>query len=210
MVMRVAEVPGRGPLSLRLRRETGDLHHALETGLGLLDADLDVERYAEILHAFLDVYGAMEAHPAYRSAWRRLGLDPAPRRKLAWLRRDLSRLPAAPGGRPGEEVPLRLESWPEGLGAAYVTEGSTLGGRTLVRTFARRTAVGAPALPTLFFEGYGRRTGPRWTEFTGALDALSLTRGEADGAIAGARHLFALLAERAGVGPPGATRPGPP
>src|SRR4051812_1557115 len=68
---------------------------------------------------------------------------------------------------------LRVESAAAGLGAAYVVEGATLGGRYILS----RLDEAVPTSARTFFEGYGSRTGAMWRAFCEALARHSATTG---------------------------------
>src|SRR3954471_20825041 len=74
------------PLRQELKRETADLHRRLEIDLGLLEAELSLDRYRRVLEFFFGFY-APSMLPLRRGwrAWRRRGprsayrCEPAPR-----------------------------------------------------------------------------------------------------------------------------------
>ena len=52
---------GASPLRQELRRETADLHRRLEIDLRLLDSELSLDRYRQVLELFLGFYAPIEA-----------------------------------------------------------------------------------------------------------------------------------------------------
>lgn len=86
--------------------------------------------------------------------------------KTGWLAEDLEFFGAGPEQR--AELPRcaelpSLDSRPAWLGAAYVVEGSTLGGQVLSRHLA--THLGLHDGGGRYFRSYGSEVGPRWQEF---------------------------------------------
>ncbi|GAO45554.1 biliverdin-producing heme oxygenase [Flavihumibacter petaseus] len=80
-------------------------------------------------------------------------------------------------------------------GAAYVIEGSTLGGRVIIRQIEpllRESGIGDAMT---FFTGYGAETGPRWKAFLDALLAFADQPGNQERIIAGANSTFAAIFE---------------
>lgn len=152
----------------RLRSETRQAHERLEAGLDLMRPDLDMSRYAAILKRFWGFWRAWE--PAVETA---LG-DPGftrERRRLHLIERDLEMLghgaaiptlpvcPRLPG----------LRGTAEALGSMYVLEGSTLGGRHVLRHLGRTLGIG-PDGGGGYFGGYGERTGSMWRSFGARLE----------------------------------------
>lgn len=123
-------VPSRGgsretgsSLLAQLRRATAARHRRLDDGLALGHATLTRERYAAFLEGSLRVLVLLE--PALRK-WPR-AYDPSPR--IECLREDLRAL-----GGDVDPVPAHVHvpaNAAAAFGAAYVVEGSALGGRVL-------------------------------------------------------------------------------
>ncbi|GAA4332771.1 biliverdin-producing heme oxygenase [Flaviaesturariibacter amylovorans] len=150
-----------------MKQETDQRHRALEARLEPQLARLSsVDAYAQLLRTFYGFYAPLET--AIESVLPgNLLPDLAGRRKAALLLGDLQAI-----GQPAEHIPLcappPLESPAAAFGALYVLEGSTLGGRFIVRMIS--TAL--PDLPEsalTFFRGYGPDTGPMWLRFQAAL-----------------------------------------
>jgi heme oxygenase len=125
--------------------------------------------YAGMLTAMLGLHEPLERQLAALPALAALRLDLPGRRKAHRLRADLADLAAAGTPEPREvpEVALHLEDVPSSLGALYVLEGSTLGGRVLREQARHRLG----DVPTAFLDGYGQQTGRRWKQVRIALDA---------------------------------------
>jgi len=88
--------------------------------------------------------------------------------KAGWLADDLRAFDDGPMAPAGHAPPLTPAS---ALGALYVVEGSTLGGRLIERHLHRTLGV-TPASGARFYHSYGEERGARWITFKAALDAF--------------------------------------
>ncbi len=162
---------------LRLKGETADLHARVEASLRLATR-ADYARYLSIMADMHDAYDPMFRDMPEPLVAGRLG-------KSARARADLTALGAV-------TTPLRL-SMPrlgndEALGALYVLEGSSLGGRVLLRMLRERHG---QELPVSYLEGYGAATSSMWRALASALDACAGDAQVADRIVAGASQCFA-------------------
>lgn len=162
-----------------LRDETAHLHDALESALGLVDEDLTFEHYVAVLVGFDAVVAPVEARIAQRLP-SRLAPFFAGRRKahrlrddLAWLQsnRPESIAAAARAELQRVDTPAALpESLPaihtvaEALGAMYVLEGATLGGRFITRHLERHLGL-SNGRGYSYFCAYGTEVGAMWQQF---------------------------------------------
>lgn len=187
-------VPSRRPRSERpgllpaLRSRTAESHLRVESRL--FPAALESRgRYAGMLAALLALHQPLEAaFRPFRSEFAALGVDLDERGKTAALQSDLARLPGARQLVAPRRPPL--PDLPTALGAFYVLEGSTLGGRVLLPQARERLG----DVPTDFFAGYGDQTGRRWKATRSALVAGVVRAPDPDAAeaalIAGAAATF--------------------
>ena len=172
----------RPPILERLKRETRAAHERLESGLDILRAPLDRDRFLRLLERFWGFHAVWE--PAVGRA---LGDDAflAPRLKLHKLEADLLSL-----GRTPEQI-VRLPRCFEAallaplprrpaaaLGTLYVLEGSTLGGQVISR--ALKTASWLPQSGLTYFDPYGPRTGAMWRDFRDYAAARSTPAADAE------------------------------
>lgn len=171
-------------LLLHLRERTRGAHERLETGLDVLGRGHDRDAYAGLLAGFRSVYAPLERAVDGCPATSSLVPDWPARRKTGWLDEDLARLgvpvppdAAVPAVRTAEDV----------AGAAYVMEGATLGGATVLR---RLESAWTEPLPHRFFTSYGADRGRRWREFRRRVDAAGL---DVDATVASAGRTFAAF-----------------
>jgi heme oxygenase len=179
-------------LAVVLRRETADLHRAVEClpiMTRLTSEAVTREDYLDYLRALAGVYATVEASlfaaldEGLRDA---LGV----REKLPAILDDLTEQghPHVPSSSP--------EQAPTGPGAAvggiYVLEGATLGGRVIAKHLRR--CLGADLGPAAFLDFHGEHASAAWKRFAGILDGLP-AEGSVDSAevVAGARSTFALI-----------------
>ena len=154
-----------------------------------------IEGYTELLQALARVHGAFEQSFA-RFDWTQLGIDIEERKRMRWLAEDLTALAAT------IEYPAPLTAAPENLfealGALYVLEGSTLGGRIV---FEQATALSGITgwHGARFFYGHGQRTGRLWRDFLDVLNRSASARSaEADCIELGAVRAYAEFVARLG------------
>lgn len=171
----------------RLRRETRELHEAVERDVDIARCLSSREAYRSLLMRWWGFLVVTE--PAMAAV-----LDPglfAHRRKIDLLRRDLERLglseadiasiPICDTATPRTEV--------EALGALYVLEGSTLGGQIIARMAVE--ALGAD-VPLGFYHPYGPKAGVMWRDCRSALSERAAPAAE-DIILAWAKMTFEQL-----------------
>lgn len=155
-----------------LLKDGTQAHHArAEAAMPVMDADLPLARYVEVLQALHGLYVPLERRLG-RHDWRALGLEWEPRRKAPLLAHDLRQLgltAAAIDALPLATALPALATPCEGLGALYVLEGATLGGQLVRRHVGRVLGVTAER-GGAFFTAYGERVGPMWRTFRAFLD----------------------------------------
>jgi heme oxygenase len=157
----------------RLREETQTLHEQTEQLLfvdALRGGTLTADEYYQLLLTHFAYHSALETaidmHSVFFAAY-----EPESRRKTPWLQTDLAQLQLAP---PTTQSSV-FEGWSPSalLGAAYVGEGSMLGGKTVWHYLQHSSAI----LPLLdnarFYRGYGPETGPKWKAFLAFLSQQS-------------------------------------
>ena len=173
----------------RLREETRPEHEATEAAMPLTEPGLTMKTYKDALRLLLPVLRSWENWAAANAPARVRPLLMA-RRRSQWLQADLLALGEAHTPVPGREIePVRWVSALGGrspdpnldpstaefeaafLGALYVLEGSTLGGRLIARH--AESALGlTPGLGDAYFRGHGDETGKLWRETTEIIAAV--------------------------------------
>lgn len=190
-----------------LRSRTQATHTALEelplSRVMMTDA-LTGDAYARYLQAAAVMHRAVETtvFPAVSAVIS----DTADRRKLPLLERDLRET----GAQPVDAEPFFDAGYETGapfnLGIAYVIEGSSLGGRFLLKSV--RKTLGETAA-TAYFDAYGERTGSMWKAFLQQLGTWHAQASSADreamlrGAVYGFGRTAALFGRFSGEAIPG-------
>lgn len=149
----------------RLRQETRLLHEQTEQLFyteALRNGILSAKDYRHLLRTHLVFHQALEKaidkHPDFFQDY-----EPEGRRKTPWLIDDLTYLAETIP----DPMPTLFADWsPVALmGAAYVGEGSMLGGVVIGRLLQQNEAVNLLAERTRFYQGYGAATGSHWKRF---------------------------------------------
>lgn len=171
----------------RLRRETRELHEAIERDVDIARCLQSRDAYRSLLTRWWGVLAVTE--PAMAAV-----LDPglfAHRRKIELLRCDLKRLGLSAADI--ASIPLCNAATPrseaEALGVLYVLEGSTLGGQIIARMAIE--ALGAD-VPLSFYHPYGRKAGVMWRDCRSALSQRATPAAE-DIILAWAKNTFEQL-----------------
>jgi len=168
-----------------LREATLEHHREAERHVRILDPDATIATYTRYLVRMYGFHAAIERVFADHDALSRAGFDPAARCKTPLLAADLHELGLDPNLLERSALP-DLDSLARALGAAYVIEGSTLGG-----TFIRARLV--LDVPLRFLAGYGAATGAMWKVFGAICDRELASQAARDEAVAAARETFTAL-----------------
>ncbi len=116
----------------------------------------------------------------------------AERGKVSLLSADLAALRLAPLAAPCPMPGDVVTSAAAALGAMYVLEGSTLGGRVIERHCAGPLGV-SPVHGGAFYHGYGARTGALWQAFGAVLESHDTDARRRAAMLHGARSCFGAL-----------------
>ena len=193
----VALVDDTSTLSAQLRAETAPLHRQVEALLGLPGVIRTTHDYRMWLGRFLGLYEPLEHLLARFPEWDDISLAPWSCNQSSAIAGDLAALGIDPAGvaHVPEVLLPKLPTFAHALGALYVLEGATLGGRLILRDVEAR--IGAQiAGATQFFGGRGDTVDPMWQSFRATLDAFGRERSllRAD-VVTGAQRVFrAILA----------------
>ena len=182
-------------LSAQLREHTAPLHREIETLLRLPGAICSRADYQDWLGRFLGLYDPLQRALVTFSEWESLGLLMSARDHTGCLVDDLVALGIDPRELPraSPELLPDLPTFGHALGALYVIEGATLGGRLILRDIEPRVDASI-AGATRFFGGRGETVGPMWQGFRVALDEFGLKRPQlCAGVVAGAERTFQAM-----------------
>ena len=185
-------------LPSRLRRETADLHSAIETATGLpqtVCSRLDYQRLLTHLLGFHQAAESVLADSRWNTGWEEHGLDPRRHQRSHLIEDDL-RAMQAPRHPPATAF-TGINNFPGALGCLYVVEGSALGGRMIAPMI--RAAIGD--VPLTFFTGSGRAHPSPWRAVIGALRQFGCGSDCGD-VVDGARTTYAAFERFATVSPP--------
>ena len=184
-----------------LRAATRRCHERLDAGLAEVLAALDVATYADHLRRQAILIAPLEdavAAAVADDAALHVAVDA--RRRAALLVVDRRRLADDHSTEPGIAEPEHggsavvpaLASIPAALGAWYVLEGSTLGGRVVTRLV--RDALGSDA-PVDFLSSGGADVVARWAQTRALLAARLVTETDVAVAVAAATAVFGAFTE---------------
>ena len=184
-----------GELRLRLRAATAQIHERLHGHAGLgaaASGRMALADYRLLLARLWGFHKAFECAIEEAACGLDLPIDMKARARAPMLEADLATL-----GCSAAEIPrlphcdymFRPRSAPACLGALYVVEGSTLGGRHIARALAGLFE-GAEGEGRKFFLGYGAAHGAMWRGFLEQLDLLTGDEAREAEAIEGAVRTF--------------------
>lgn len=179
------------PLLDELRTKTHKLHSKLEREsyfADLMKAELSCGQYVAVLNSLNVLLAAlepaMEAHLTNR--------DYVYKPRLWCVQSDLEALGYSPvSDIPQRTISQRTMTDHEAMGAAYVIEGSTLGGKILHKRLQKQDFI-ANANALSYFSFYKENT---WSDYINWLEKQSLSHAEYAGVCAGAISAFELLLE---------------
>lgn len=148
----------------RLRNETKTSHQQLEKAtIPYIKQSTNEQAYAHVLKMFYGYFKPVEEH-IQSLVDDTILEDIKERRQSGAILEDLKAIGAGEASAVSEALPV-LQNIPQALGAMYVLEGSTLGGRFISQMLAKqlnRSAENGIA----FFSGYGEQTDTKWKKFT--------------------------------------------
>lgn len=149
----------------QLKESTQPSHQALEKKMvSMIKTIRTRQDYVNFLKLMYGYYSALERRVQDYVSDMEIGK----RRKAERLLEDISYFEAS--GTPDicHDLPP-ISSHAEALGAMYVMEGSTMGGKTIARMIEGQAGINGPS-GFSFFNGYGEETGRMWEEFKAFLN----------------------------------------
>lgn len=181
---------GSARAALREATEAAHLRlHAIPAFEALAAGRITRPAYAALLRRKLGFHAALEARLAEAPDLALFGVDLAARRRSHLLRADLAWLGADDAA---ELAPLaRCGTAAAALGALYVAEGSTLGGRHLARALDTILPPGADG--RRFLLGHGERHGEMWRACCAAIERCGAEPAARARMIAAAHDTFAAF-----------------
>ncbi|SFQ42378.1 biliverdin-producing heme oxygenase [Flavobacterium akiainvivens] len=188
------------PLFLEnLRNLTAQSHTALEAlpvSESVVNPAITNAEYANYLNLMHDVVKDVEENIFPLIATVITDLDA--RKKVAHIEADLAFLGHAKDGYQKVLTGNLQNITPAfALGVAYVVEGSTLGGRVILKNI--NTALGHDAENgAAFFSGYGGQTGSMWKGYLAPFTAFEAENNAGAEIIAGANHAYDAIAAHFG------------
>lgn len=191
--MSTTTISGRGFLE-RLRNATADSHtklEALPVSMSIMNPDVTNNEYSLYLSLMQDVVWDAEqnVYPVLSTIIN----DLQARKKHHFINHDLQTLGvtqsadySAPFSSSGPYSPAFS------LGIMYVVEGSSLGGRVILKNI--KAALGHDEdAGARYFAGYGGQTGSQWTHFLEMMTAYETEHDCAHEIIAGADFAFTAI-----------------
>jgi len=177
----------------QLRANTADSHKNLESlpvSVSITSPTVTAEAYAHYLQLMHDVIYDTETHifPLLQNIFP----DLEERRKLQLIDEDLTFLNHT---KTDSKLPftenLKTFSVPFAIGILYVVEGSSLGGRFILKNL--QSALGYEENGVSYFNGYGNKTGSSWKNFLNVLTEYEEKNGDSEAIIAGADFAFQAI-----------------
>ena len=174
----------------RLKTATAAQHSEIEEIIDVRNCGNTLGSYRNLIKLFYGVHAAWEplarrqfdaALPGFFNSRRKVPLLEDDLLGLGLSLQDIRCLPRC-------DALADPRSFAATLGAAYVFEGSTLGGRILSRKFQEQLRV-----PATYFSSYGDNTGPMWSEFRDVVERFVAHTLVDDEVIEGATSTFAVL-----------------
>ena len=173
-----------------LKQLTAEKHQQLEAlMLPCLTSITQRRQYIQLLHSFYGYFKPVEdaVAPFMNNA---VMPDWHLRRKAQSILLDLATLEQSNESiRLATHLPC-IQTLPQALGALYVMEGSTLGGRGITKMLLKNEAAGLQPEHLQFFAGYGSQTGPMWTTFVNVLNSFQFTEAEMEQMVEAANQTF--------------------
>lgn len=179
-----------------LREQTQPIHKALEAiplSMALLSDTLSLSQYTHYLQAMYPVIRDVEQQvfPIVKS----LLPDLPQRMKQHLLEQDLKGLNTEiPTGASPLQDDLPTLTIAQAMGLMYVIEGSTLGGRVILKSLDKNLGLSAEN-NAAYFSGYGAGTGLLWKAFLEHLTNYAVNENKQQEVIAGAEMGFAAIYE---------------
>jgi heme oxygenase len=171
----------------QIKNDTNTHHQALEVMMiRQLKSMNSTSDYIDILEIFYSYFGGLELQI---KAHLQNGLAIDERRKADDLAADLTHYGAAiPKLATKNDLP-KIENHLQAIGALYVIEGSTLGGKYIGQMISKKLEQ-TDAAGLSFFNGYGENTMSMWSDFKDYMNNQAKNETEEAEIIAAANETF--------------------
>lgn len=168
----------------RLKQQTQPYHDALEQKMDWHAIASSEQAYRRLLQRFYGFYLPLEMR-LERLPWSNLLFDFEGRRKTPLLAQDLQFLGDTPASL--ASLPLccdlpEVDNFPQAWGCLYVLEGSTLGGKIILRSLRQLLNINEIKGGS-FFDSYGSEVGPMWHTFGQAVNTYTAGQSNCEGAL---------------------------
>lgn len=170
----------------RLRQETAAVHSRLDQTLGLIDRLSAPEQRSRLLAGYHLLHRTAEVEIA-PFLGEIAGLDFLARRRSSLIADGLRVY--CHQAVPDSVADLGIHTKAAAFGALYVLEGSSLGGRVILKELKLR---GAALTGLGFLDPYGNNTGQRWQSFLAILEREVTSSEQKNDAVKGALNTFAF------------------
>ncbi|MBK0368901.1 biliverdin-producing heme oxygenase [Flavobacterium agrisoli] len=176
-----------------LRSQTSEAHKKLESlplSKSIINPQITLEQYALYLSLMHDVVENLEQniYPILSDVIS----DLENRKKAIWIENDLKSI-----GKEKKAINFSFEntsaiSVPFAMGIMYVLEGSTLGGRFILKNIQENLGL-TPENGASYFDGYGNKTGSTWKKFLSEMTDFENKTNSQDEIIKGAEYGFTVM-----------------
>lgn len=174
----------------QLKSATAEHHARTEAVMPSMEEMTTPEGYAEAVRLMHGFHALWEPAIWATPGMERLGLSRSLRGKLPLLEKDLEQLEVDPFEiDPVARPELELA---EAVGALYVIEGATLGGRVILKQVRQQMPVDADN-GAAYYTGYGDRTGEYWRDFGAIVERFASETGERSRVVEGGVRCFAAF-----------------
>ena len=168
-----------------LRAETRRAHHTLDSRIGISETGFSRAHYVALLRATLAVTLALEPPLRQRLPppldWPGPAADQGGSERVERLCHDLVALDASADIAPLADVPA-IATPAAAVGAAYVLQGSMLGGAVIARIVHNQPCMSSQQ--TTYLRLYGDNLGRMWRDFTDRVNAFGRQQPPAEWTVA--------------------------
>ena len=179
----------------RLRNDTVHNHKILESNIllsNLMAEHLTVDTYKRIISKFYTYFLPLEERITPYFSDGKYIPDFSERRKASTLLEDLRHYNISETTLDFCQYLPDIDTIGQAMGALYVLEGSTLGGKFISKR-VQETIGAAPDAGAKFYYGYGVETGAYWKRFCGYLSSYALDLGIQKEVVDSANNTFLKL-----------------